>query len=91
MALGFYFTPRDFTPERYDEAIRALEAAGAGTPEGRTLHIALERDGLVQVFDIWESQEALEAFGPTLMPILAGLGVDAGEPMVQQVRSIIRG
>jgi hypothetical protein len=91
MALGFYFTPRDFTPDRYDEAIRQLETSGAGAPEGRTLHIALERDGLVQVFDVWESKEALEAFGPTLTPILEGLGVDAGQPMVQEVRNIIRG
>ena len=91
MALGFYFTPKGFTPEKYDEAIRRLEAAGAGSPQGRTHHIALERDGEVQVFDIWESQEAMEAFGPTLMPILAGLGVDPGQPMVQEVRSVITG
>jgi len=91
MALGFYFTPTGFTPEKYDEAIRRLEAAGHGSPAGRTLHIALERDGLVQVFDIWESQEAMEAFGPALMPVLGELGVDPGEPMVQPVRNVIDG
>jgi hypothetical protein len=91
MALGFYFTPKGFTPEKYDEAIRQLEAAGAGSPQGRIHHIALERDGEVQVFDVWESQEAMEAFGPTLMPILAGLGVDPGQPMVQEVRRVISG
>jgi hypothetical protein len=56
------------------------------------LHIALESDdGTVQVIDIWESQEALDAFGPTLGPILGGLGVDPGQPMVQRVRNVIEG
>jgi hypothetical protein len=32
--------------------------------------IALETDGLIQVFDVWESQES-EGFGQTLLPILA--------------------
>ena len=91
MALGFYFTPKGFTQDIYDEAIRQLAAAGAGAPEGRLYHVALERDGEIQVFDIWESQEAMEAFGPVLMPILAGLGVDPGQPMVQAVHSVIEG
>ena len=91
MALGFYFTPAGFTPEKYDEAISQLAAAGAGAPAGRSYHVALESDGAIQVFDIWESQEAFEAFGPTLMPIMSGLGVDPGAPMVAQVRNVIAG
>jgi hypothetical protein len=91
MALGFYFTPSGFTQDTYDEAIRQLEAAGAGAPEGRTYHVALETNGEIQVFDIWESQEAFEAFGATLLPILAGLGADPGQPMVARVHSIIAG
>jgi hypothetical protein len=91
MALGFYFTPSGFTPEKYDEAIRQLDAAGAGAPAGRSYHFALESDGAIQVFDIWESQAAFEAFGPTLVPILSGLGVEPGEPMVARVRNVIPG
>jgi len=91
MALGFYFTPAGFTPEKYDEALSQLAAAGAGAPEGRSYHIALESDGAIQVFDIWESQEAFEAFGPTLLPIMSGLGVDPGTPMVAPVRNVIVG
>ena len=33
----------------------------------------------------------MDAFGPMLMPILGGLGVDPGQPMVQPVHSIIEG
>jgi hypothetical protein len=43
------------------------------------------------VFDIWESQEKFEAFGATLVPILSGLGVDSGEPMVARVHNVIEG
>jgi len=91
MALGLYFRPTAFTRERYDEAISRLEKAGAGSPPGRTYHVAMESDGLIRVFDIWDSQEAFEAFGATLVPILNELGVDPGEPMVAPVHKIITG
>ena len=91
MAIGFYFSPSGFTQEKYDEAISKLEAAGAGAPEGRTYHVALETDGQIQVFDIWEAQAAFEAFGPTLLPIMAAIGADPGEPMVARVHNVIEG
>ena len=91
MALGFYFSPSSFTPSGYDEVIKKLEAAGAGAPAGRLYHFALEADGKIQVFDVWESQEAFEAFGPTLLPIMAELGADPGQPMVSPVHNIIKG
>jgi hypothetical protein len=43
------------------------------------------------VFDIWESQEAFDAFGSTLLPIMSGLGVDPGAPMVARVHNVIAG
>ena len=43
------------------------------------------------MFDIWESQEAFDAFGPALMPILAELGVELKEPMVARVHNVIKG
>ena len=91
MALGIYLVHEEFTPEKYAEAVKKLEAAGAGSPKGRTLHVALETDGAIQVFDIWESQEEFEAFGPVLVPILAELGVELNEPMVATVHNVIKG
>ncbi len=89
MALGFYFAHGGFTPEKYASVIGQLEEAGAGAPAGRSLHVALESDGLINVFDIWESQEQFEAFGPTLLPILAEHGVELKEPMVATVHNLI--
>jgi hypothetical protein len=91
MALGIYFAHEGFTPEKYSSAIKQLDVAGAGAPKGRTLHVALESNGAIQVFDIWESQEDFDAFGPTLMPILTKLGVELKEPMVASVYNVIRG
>jgi hypothetical protein len=73
MAFGMYFTPSSFTPERYDEVNSRLEAIGARTPPGRLYHFALEVDGLIQVFDIWESADSFHAFGATLVPVFAEL------------------
>lgn len=91
VALGFYFTPSGFTPAIYDDTLAKLEAAGAGSPPGRLSHVALSSGGLIQVFDVWESQEAFEAFGATLLPIMGAAGVDPGEPMVAEVHNIIDG
>ena len=91
MALGFYFTPTGFTPAEYDTVIDQLGAAGAGAPAGRLYHVAMETDGQIQVFDVWDSQESFEAFGATLLPIMAELGADPGQPMVAPVHNIIEG
>jgi hypothetical protein len=91
MAMGLYFTPAGFTREIYDDTIERLEAAGAGAPAGRLYHVALESEGLIQVFDIWESQETFEAFGATLLPIMGELGVDPGAPSIAEVHNVIVG
>jgi hypothetical protein len=91
MALGFYFVNKGFTAEKYEATIKQLEEAGAGAPAGRIYHAALEQDGDIQVFDIWESQEALNDFAATLVPVLTGLGVELSEPMVSRVHNVIEG
>jgi hypothetical protein len=91
MALGIYFAHGGFTPEKYHEALKQLADADEGAPAGRTMHVALESDGAVNIFDVWESQEAFDAFGSTLVPILSGLGVELGAPMVATVLNVIEG
>lgn len=91
MAIGIYFGQGDFPADKYDEAIGRLEAAGAAAPDGRSYHVALEVDGKINVFDVWESQEAFDAFGATLMPILTELGVDPGPPAPMPVHNVIVG
>ena len=40
MAIGMYFRPEGMTKDTYDEVIRRLDDAGAGSPPGRTLQTA---------------------------------------------------
>jgi hypothetical protein len=91
MALCFYFASKSFSAAQYDDAITRLDAAGAGSPPGRSYHCAFSAGPNVHVFDVWDSQEAFEKFGETLMPILGELGVDPGEPMVAEIHNVITG
>jgi hypothetical protein len=91
VALGFSFTHGGFTPDKYDQVIKQLDAAGAGAPKGRSMHVALESNGEIQVFDVWDSQAEFDAFGKTLLPILAAAGIELNEPMVASVHNVIPG
>jgi hypothetical protein len=93
MALGLYFQPTGFSTAEYDEANSQLEQAGAGFGQvpGRTFHCAMEVDGQVHVFDVWESKEQFEKFGETLLPIMSKLGANPGEPMIMKVHNLQNG
>jgi hypothetical protein len=80
-----------FTPDKYNVVIKQLEAAGAGAPQGRSMHVALESNGEIQVFDVWDSQEEFDAFGETLIPILTDAGIELTPPMVARVHNVIPG
>jgi hypothetical protein len=90
MPLGFYFHPEGMTAAKYDEVIKDLAAAGAGSPKGRLHHSAFGSPDGLSVFDVWTSQEDFDAFGQTLMPILEKHGVGSGEPDVVPVHNLIQ-
>jgi hypothetical protein len=91
MAIGIYFHPASMTTEQYDETIRRLDAAGAGKPKGRLFHSCFGESGGLSVYDVWESQEDFDAFGPMLMPILAEIGLDSGKPDIVPMHNMIVG
>ncbi len=92
MSILTVFNLGTMTAEKYNEAIRGLEAAGQGKPKGRLYHVASrQEDGGVIVTDIWESAELLEEFGKTLIPILNKAGVTPVEPKVYPILNVIKG
>lgn len=93
MSFGLYFQPPGFTADQYDEANKELEKAGAGfgSVPGRTFHCAMDVDGAIAVFDVWDSMEQFQKFGETLLPILSKLGADPGQPMVSTVHNLQHG
>ena len=88
MAIAVYFHPDSMTLDQFEETHRRLADAGAAEPPGRIHHSCFGEDGGLMVYDIWESQEAFDAFGATLMPILGELGVDPGEPNVMSLHRV---
>ncbi len=91
MSIVVRFAPDSATTtEQYDEVIRLLEAKGPLPPDGQDYHVAFMVDGNLAVSEIWDSQEAFEAFGGTLMPILEQVGIDPGEPTIHEVHNTIK-
>ena len=91
MALCIYFPLEGMSADKYDQVIKELQDAGAGSPPGRSYHVAFAMGNGLQVVDVWDSQEAFDAFGQTLMPILTGHGIDPGQPAIGEVHNIIVG
>jgi hypothetical protein len=89
MSIAVYFHPASLSASRYDEAIKDLEAAGAGQPAGRLHHSCFGSDGNLMVFEVWESQQAFEDYGHVLMPILGKVGIEAGAPDVMPVHNLV--
>jgi hypothetical protein len=91
MAIGVYFSPAAMSAAKYDECIALLRKAGAGHPSGRTHHACFGSSDKLSVFDVWTSQAAFDKFGKTLMPILAEIGVDPGQPSVVPMHNVLFG
>ncbi|MCW5969694.1 MAG: hypothetical protein KIT57_14395 [Blastocatellales bacterium] len=91
MAFVIRFAPQGLNAAKYNEAIRRLEEAGAGMPEGRLYLVCFGDKENLRVSEIWDSVENFEKFGPTLMPILHEVGIDPGEPEIVEVYDIIKG
>ncbi len=92
MPIITVFNLSTMTTEKYNQAIRGLEAAGQGKPKGRLYHVAArQEDGSTVVTDIWESPALLEEFGKTLIPVLNKAGVTPVQPVVYPVLNVIEG
>lgn len=65
----------DMTAKKYDQCWDELRKAGKANPTGRIYHVASQQGDNWVVIDVWESIEAFNKFGETLIPILNKLGV----------------
>jgi hypothetical protein len=90
MAIGVYFHPASMSAQQYDEAMRRLKN-GQWPPPGLIHHACFGSDSQLMVFDLWESQEAFNKFGETLIPILAEIGLDPGQPDIMPVHNLEKG
>jgi len=82
MAIVLVHEGPTVTQENYDETVAKLtggktemEALSDWPVEGILMHSAGQGPTGFRVVDIWESQEAAEAFGEKLGPVLAEVGI----------------
>jgi len=77
--IGIYIVTKNMTLEQHTKGRELLEKAGA--PEGAMrLHSCFGEDGQLQVFDIWDSQEAFDEFLTYLGPVMGELGIELAAP-----------
>jgi hypothetical protein len=91
MSFVLHFKPGGFPLTTYNEVIKRLDAAGAGSPKGRAYHVCYGDPNNVQVTDVWDNMEDFQAFGQTLVPIMQALGADPGQPEIREVQNVIVG
>jgi hypothetical protein len=84
------FSPASLTAEQYAESRRRLEEMGAFPPEGMDYHVCFGSEGNLRVSEIWDSEEQWRAFGERLMPVLAEIGIETGEPEVYAIHSVVK-
>ncbi len=91
MAIAVYFGSQSMTASRYSEVLKQLEAAGVGSPKGRSYHSSFGDANDLMVFDVWDSQADFDAFGAILMPILTKVGVTPPKPEIMPIHNVIKG
>lgn len=90
MSVLIRFAPASLTAQQYDASIRRLEEAGDFPPDGMDYHCCFGSDGNLKVSEIWDSREQLEAFGERLMPVLADVGIEPGEPEIVEIHNVVK-
>jgi hypothetical protein len=89
VSLVIRFTPPSLSAEQYDEVVRRLKEQGVFPAEGLDYELCFGPDDNLNVSQVWDTQEQLDAFGARLRPILAELKINPGEPEVLEVHNII--
>jgi hypothetical protein len=78
------------TTEQYDEVVRRLQESGNLPAEGFDYHVAFLSGDQLLVSEVWDSQEQFEAFGKRVMPMLADVALERGQPEICQVHNVIK-
>jgi hypothetical protein len=77
--IAVYIVTKNMTADVHAEGRDRLREAGA--PESAMkLHSCFGDDGQLQVFDVWETQEAFDEFLTYLGPVMEELGIELAQP-----------
>ncbi|SRR5258708_872955 len=76
------------TVEQYDQVTERLNL-GNKSPKGNLVHIAGPIEGGFRVVDVWESQEALNAFMGVLGPVAQSVGIPAPQVTIWPAHNML--
>ncbi len=79
--IAVYIVTKNMTIEQHDKGRERLRESGA-PEQAMKLHSCFGEDGQLQVFDVWESQEAFDAFLKHLGPVMEEMGIELAQPPV---------
>jgi hypothetical protein len=94
MPVAAVFEAPGFTQDSYEESVRmltgksSLESPADWPVPGLLAHIAGQGPNGFRVVDVWESEEAFNRFGETLLPILQEIGAE-GQPEVYPTHTYV--
>jgi quinol monooxygenase YgiN len=89
MAFGYIITNPGQTQEQYDAVMEQLNLE-EGLPEGWIFHAAGPTEDGWRVVEVWESQEAADAFFQgRLGQVVQDVGVSPGQPDTFTVHNVI--
>lgn len=77
-----HFNIPNTSSAQYDAVWKDLRAAGFSNPKGLISHVGGMKGNDLIVVDVWESQEAFNEFGNTLMPLLKKNGFPDVQPQI---------
>jgi len=88
--IAIYIVTKNMTVDQHTKGRERLREVRA--PEGAMrLHSCFGEDGKLQVFDVWDSQEAFDAFLTYLGPVMEELGIElAGPPTVMPIVDLVQ-
>src|SRR5215217_9736951 len=85
MSLVVRFAPESLTSDQYDHVVRRLNEENVSPADGLDYELCFGSGDKMKVSLVWDSKEQFDAFATRLMPILAEVGLDPGEPEVFEV------
>lgn len=81
MAIFMKASLPGMTTDRYEALNAELEALPGDTFAGCLSHVCVPTDTGLEIYDVWESEDAMNTFGGIIMPLVEKLGLpDSGEP-----------
>jgi hypothetical protein len=77
--IAIYIVTKNMTAEQHTKGRERLLEEGAPESAMR-FHSCFGEDGKLQVFDVWDSQEAFDEFLTYLGPVMQELGIELDRP-----------